>query len=121
MNNPANKLAEIIQHNTDQVGKTGRSARPGENVNVVLGKNSGVINAIAGTKINSGKNTAVVNTSNGPVAIQEQINSSLGIQTIINEYWEEELNNSLPVYTKKIKYQLFFTSNYIASEQTDEQ
>lgn len=92
----AKKLAEILQHNKDRVGKPSRSARPGNTVNVSLGGNNGLISAVAGTVIKGGQGVAVVKTPNGPVAIQGNPGGSLGVQTIINEIWEEEGGKDKP-------------------------
>lgn len=106
----AKKLAELIKYYKDRVGSPNRSARPGDTVRVTLGGTSGIIDAAAGTVIKGGEDVAVVNTLNGPVAIQSQSGGSLGTQSAINEIWEEEDKDKRPRKIEDIIIEITFLS-----------
>lgn len=98
----AKELAELIKYYKDRVGSPNRSARPGDAVRVTLGGTSGIIDAAAGTVIKGGEVVAVVNTLNGPVAIQGQSGGSLGVDVVISEIWEEEDGRDKPQRPKQV-------------------
>jgi len=106
----SDKLAEILENNTDHIGISEQTANPGETIKInAIGRRSGVINAVAATRIDTGAQVAVLQTSKGALAIQETEDKT-NSQNVINDSWvREEKENKKPPTEKPGKLKILFS------------